>query len=252
MKSIIVFFMLCLPVLGLAHFQVLLPSADMVTQGENSHISLSYLFTHPFEQGPVMEMKKPVAAGVLIRGKKESLLSTLIVDKIDGQTAWKSSYQIKRPGDHIFYTIPDLYFEPAESVYIQHMTKVVVNAYGMEDAWDKPIGIKAEIVPLTRPYALWTGQLFSGQVLYKGKSVPFAEIEMEYFNENHRIKAPNDGFITQVIKSDQNGVFHAVLPLSGWWAFAALIEDDYRVTRDGKSYPVELGAVFWVKATKIE
>lgn len=242
-------FLLIFNLNALAHFQVILPNTDVVIDRSQSTLSIQYIFTHPFEQGPVMEMAKPIEAAVYIRGEKKNI--KLNSYKIDGKTAWKALYKVQRPGDHIFTVIPKLYFEPAEQVYIQHITKVIVNAYGMEDSWDKALGLKAEIVPLTRSYGLWVGQSFTGQVLYKGKPVANAEIEMEYYNKDLKIKAPNDSFITQVLKADNNGVFHVTLPIAGWWTFAALIEDDYTVKKDGKEYPVELGAVFWMRVTDI-
>ncbi|WP_368658161.1 DUF4198 domain-containing protein [Budvicia aquatica] len=60
-----------------------------------------------------------------------------------------------------------------------------------------------------------------------GKPVPFAEIEVEYVNDSG-IKAPNDAYITQVLKADVNGTFNYVMPASGWWGFAALVEGDSR------------------------
>ena len=71
---------------------------------------------------------------------------------------------------------------------------------------------------------------------------------MEHKN-TEKLKAPNDSFITQVIKADANGVFAYGLPKSGWWGFAALIEDgDTMKTPDGKDHMVEKGALIWVKA----
>lgn len=246
-----IFFILIFSINSFAHFQVILPSTDVVSKRTEAALFIQYLFTHPFEQGPIMEMKRPVEAAVQVRGKKQIITDQLVAKQQNGKTTWEMTFPVKQPGDHFFTLVPELYFEPAEGVFIQHITKVIVNAYGMEDAWDQPVGLKAEIVPLTRPYGVWVGQIFSGIVMYKGKPVPHAEIEMEYYNKGSKIKAPNSSFITQVLKADQNGVFHSTLPITGWWAFAALIEDDYTVMKAGKQYPVELGAVFWVKATAL-
>ncbi len=229
-----------------AHFQVIMPETDVVTPKKKS-VMFNMLFTHPFEQGPVMEMVKPKAADVYFKGKKESLMPLLKQKKVDGKSAWDFSYTFKKPGDYIFTVTPDYYFEPAEETFIQHITKVVVNGFGMEEGWDAPLGLKAEIVPLTRPYGLWKGNVFTGQVLYKGKPVAGAEVEVELFNTK-KLHAPTDAHITQVVKADKNGVFSYAMPYDGWWGFAALIEDDVTIKKDGKAYPVELGALIWVKA----
>lgn len=61
--------------------------------------------------------------------------------------------------------------------FIVHFTKVCVNALGLEEGWDKPVGLETEIIPKTRPYGLWTGNVFTGQVLIKGK--PAADVDVE-------------------------------------------------------------------------
>jgi predicted dehydrogenase len=82
-----------------------------------------------------------------------------------------------------------------------------------------------------------------------GEPVPFAEIEVEYVNDGS-VKAPNDAFVTQVIKADAQGVFAYAMPRAGWWGFAALMDDDKTMkSPDGKDAKVELGGLIWVKAT---
>ena len=86
-------------------------------------------------------------------------------------------------------------------------------------------------------------------VLKNGAAVPFAEIEVEFVNDGS-VAAPNDAFITQVLKADANGTFSYAMPHAGWWGFAALLEADAPMTSpEGKAVPVETGALIWVKAT---
>ncbi len=152
---------------------------------------------------------------------------------------------------------PTPYWEPAEDCYIIHYTKVCVNALGLEEGWDEPVGLKTEIVPLTRPYGLWTGNVFTGVVLVDGKPVPDAEVEVEYLNEDAEnvslLKAPSDPYITQVVKADKNGVFTYAIPKEGWWGFAALNEDSRKIkSPDGQKKSIEIGAVYWVKTRAIK
>ena len=53
--------------------------------------------------------------------------------------------------------------------------------------------------------------------------------------------------VTQVVKTDTNGVFTYAMPMAGWWAFAALNTDKKKMKHKGKETPVEIGAVLWVK-----
>ncbi|MDR3347278.1 MAG: DUF4198 domain-containing protein [Helicobacteraceae bacterium] len=229
-----------------AHFQVVKTDKTVIENGDKGEIAISYEFAHPFEQ-ELMNMVKPKDAGVFLDGKKTSFINSLKSATVNKQTVWSAQYKAKEPGVYQFYVDPAPYFEPAESKFIRHQTKTIVDVFGAGEGWDEPIGLKAEMIPLTRPYSILKGGLFSAQVLYKGKPVPNAEIEIEYYNEGKKLSAPNDMLITHVIKADSDGIFHVALPLEGWWGFAALIEDDETLTKDGKSYPIELGAVLWLK-----
>jgi len=232
-----------------AHFQAVVPSTDVIEAGDARDISLDIMFFHPFE-GTMMNMKEPAQFGVMMRGAKASLLDSLVPVEKDGVKMFRANYEIKRPGDHIFYVEPAPYWEPAEDCYIVHYTKVVVNAMGLEEGWDSEVGLKTEILPLVRPYGLWTGNIFSGIVKLNGKPVPGAEIEVEYYNGANEVEAPSAPFVTQVIKADGNGVFHYAMPRAGWWAFAALSEDEKTITGpDGEEKSIEIGAVMWVKVT---
>ena len=148
----------------------------------------------------------------------------------------------------MFYMKPKPYWEPAEDCFIIHYTKTVVTAFGDDEGWDKEIGLKTEIVPLSKPFGLYAGNVFQGIVKLDGKAVPFAEVEVEYYNEDGKAKAPTDYMITQTVKADKNGVFTYAVPKAGWWGFAALNEADYQLKlKSGEKKSVELGAVIWIK-----
>ena len=233
-----------------AHFQVLVPSDDIVEAEEEKRISLETLFTHPMDQGPVMEMGTPQQFGVFFDGQKHDLRERLREKKIDGKTAYDCTYPVERPGDYVFYIEPAPYWEPAERKMIVHYTKVVVDAFGAEEGWDAMVGFPVEIQPLVRPYGLWTGNIFRGVVKRDGEPVPFAEVEVEYLNTGNEVKVPSAPFVTQVIRADRNGVFTYAMPRDGWWGFAALVEGDARMENpDGEKVGVELGALMWVKTT---
>ncbi|GHS87269.1 ATP-dependent DNA ligase [Campylobacterota bacterium] len=231
-----------------AHFGVVTTDKTSIEDDKESTLAITFAFLHPFEQTR-MTMVKPEEAGFFANGKKTSLLASLTRKTKTDENAWyQASQKIKEPGVYQFYVNPAPYFEPAEGKFIRHQTKTIVEAFGAGEGWDAPIGLKAEIVPLTRPYSVLTGGIFSGKVLYKGKIAPNTSVEIEYYNEGSKLKAPNDALVTLQTTTDENGIFHAALPIEGWWGFAALIDDDETIKKDGKDYPVELGAVIWIKA----
>ena len=243
---------LCFSSQAVAHFQMIIPEDDMVKQEESRTIDLDLYFWHPVE-ATGMHMEKPAQFGVRVGGKSHDLLETLKATKTKDHNGeafdtFSTNYKLKKPGDHIFYVEPKPYFEPSEEAFIIHYTKVVVNGFGMEEGWDEEVGLKTEITPLTRPYGLWSGNVFQGIVKLNGEPVPFSEVEVEFFNEDGSVTPPADPMITQVIKADANGVFTYAMPWKGWWGFAALNTDDKKMKhKDGKEYDVELGAVLWVK-----
>ena len=233
-------------VVAYAHFGMVIPSTDIVTAEAKKEVALEVMFAHPME-GHTMEMAKPAQFGVMVGGRKYDLLDTLQAKKVKGHTGYETSYKIRRPGDHVFYLEPAPYWEPAEQCMIIHSTKVVVNALGLEEGWDQDVGLKAEILPLVRPYGLWTGNVFRGMVKKDGKAVPHAEVEVEYYNKEGKVQWPSDPFITQVVKADAQGIFSYAMPRAGWWGFAALMEGDELLKNpEGKDVPVEIGAVMWV------
>jgi len=230
-----------------AHFGMVIPSDSMVMQGDLRVIQLVLSFSHPMEMIG-MALDKPKAFGVFINGKNQSLLNSLKPAQVMENPAWLAEYRVKRPGVYMFYMEPQPYWEPAEDVFIIHYTKTVVAAFGDDEGWDEEIGLKTEIVPLSKPYGLYAGNVFQGIVKLSGKPVPYAEVEIEYYNENKRAVAPTDYMITQTIKADGAGVFTYAVPRSGWWGFAALNEADFKLKlKSGEEKGVEIGAVIWVK-----
>ncbi len=225
-----------------AHFGITMPSKNIIEDQKDANIKVSYAFMHPFEQS-YMKMVKPESIGVFSEGK----ITDLSKDTKKQGEKWISDFKIDKPAVFQFFVKPKPYFEPAEAKFIKHLTKSFVEGYGAGDGWDEAIGLKAEIIPLTRPFGLYQGNLFRGKVLYKGKPTKNCEIEVEFYNDKG-YKAPSETHITQVVKTDENGIFAFTMPKAGWWGFAALIEDDKTLKHDNKDYPIELGAVLWIKA----
>lgn len=227
-----------------AHFGMVVPDKNLVTKDGSKTVSLDLRFWHPMEnQG--MDLEKPKLE-VVAEGRKQDVSASLTQADVAGKKAWKADYAVKKPGVTAFVMTPAPYWEPAEDKFIIHMTKTVVSALGEEEGWDKPAGCKLEIVPMAKPFALYAGNSFTGKVLFKGKPLANAEVEVEFFNKDGALKAPDDAYVTQVVKADGAGVFTYSAPWAGWWGFAALADDDAKMKKDGKDKAVELGGVIWV------
>lgn len=229
-----------------AHFGMIIPSDSMVMQGDARDISLTLSFSHPFEMVG-MDVEKPAKFELLLKGKKTDLVTTLKETMVMSKKAWVADYKINRPGVYWFHMEPRPYWEPAEDCYIIHYTKTIVAAFGEDTGWDKPLGLKTEIVPLTRPFGLYAGNVFQGKVLVDGKPAPGTEVEIEYYNKDKKSEAPNGYFVTQVVKADNNGIFICTVPKAGWWGFAGLNTSDKKIKFKGEDKDVEIGAVLWIE-----
>jgi cobalt/nickel transport protein len=230
---------------AIAHYGMIIPSDPMVSQEDGRSISLNVSFSHPFELAG-MELVRPVAFSVTHDGETTDLLDALAPATIMESPGFTLEYELARPGTYVFAMEPEPYWEPAEDSFIIHYTKTYVSAYGDDEGWDAMLGLRTEIEPLTRPFGIWEGNVFQGRVLLEGEPVPFAEVEVEYFNEDLTATSSSDLMITQTIVADAEGVFSYVTPGSGWWGFAALNTAPETIALDGVEKAVELGAVIWV------
>lgn len=249
-----------------AHFQMLYTPESALEKPAT--IPLKLVFTHPFADEHTMDMglqfdksrEGIVDFFVLHKEKKTELKGKLKEMKFKGShnegIGYEMDYQARSMGDYIFALTPAPYYEANEESYIQQITKMVLNVAGAPTDWDAELGLKAEIVPLMKPYSIWAGSTFTGIVKSEGKPVPFAEIEVEYLNHDvdvkknmtskkGKVEAPQDSFVTLTIKANERGEFTFGIPKSGWWGFAALgVGPD----KEYKGKELSQDAVIWVQA----
>ena len=250
-----------LPSYANAHFQMIYTPELLRAKGGN--ITLKMPFTHPAASGHVMQVDQPQAFYMIKKGKKTNLMDSLSEieweSAVDKGHAYQADVKLRGLGDYVFIAKPSPYFEAEEDAYIQQITKTIVNVGGLPTDWNKDFGLAAEIVPLTKPYAIYEGGIFTGVVKSRGQAVPFAEIEVEFVNyvpdmeSNRFAKTPlmtpaADVFITQTIYADANGTFNYVLPKAGQWGFAALDVGEAKTYQDK---PLSQDAVIWVQATRL-
>lgn len=240
-----------------AHFQmVYTPESAFQKSGK---IDMKIVFTHPFEAGHTMSMDGVNEFYMVHKGKKtdlkDSLKPIMWTSLTNSGKGYDTTVSLRGMGDFVFGLVPAPYFEASEGVWMQQCTKMIVNVAGLPTDWNEEVGLPAEIVPLAKPYGLWTGNVFCGVVKANGNPVPYAEIEVEYMNhqpilskncfaKEEKVSAPQDCFITQTIVADANGTFTYGIPKAGWWGFAALgvITEEYKGAELGKD------AVIWVQA----
>ncbi len=249
-----------------AHFQLLYTPETALGGAQALHFVM--VFSHPAHGGPSMQMADPGAFFVVsqrgddaepVRTDLKSSLQPIEWQSNDGPVrayeAKLARTAVRSLGDYVFVFEPGPYLEMQEDKYIQQFTKTMINVGGVPGNWAEPIGLPAEILPLDKPYANWTGGVFRGVVLSDGKPVPNAELEVEYVNypldvDVHRFAAepqvvlPQDSFGTMGIRANDRGEFTIGLARAGWWGICALAVGP-KTEHEGK--PLSQDAVLWIQ-----
>ena len=193
------------------------------------------VFTHPAEAGHMMDMGG-VKEFYALHQRGDGEAKKIDFKPLLKEITWKNPdssapafsalvprKELRSMGDYMFVMVPGYYYEKEEDVYMQQITKLLVNVGGIPGNWNTPAGLPCEIVPLAKPYGLWTGNVFQGQVLSNGKPVAGAEVEVEYMSHEPNLKKnglsakssvkyPNGVMVTQAIMTDANGVFTFGIP----------------------------------------
>ena len=251
-----------------AHFQLIYTPQTALKSGQATPLVL--VFTHPFEAGHTMDMGAPQAFYVLSQRGSEAKVRKTDLQQYLKPITWTSltnsgrAYEAPLPreitrslGDYVFVLEPAPYLEPSEDKYIQQYTKMVMNIGGLPGNWSERAGLPAEILPLDKPYANWTGGVFRGVVVSDGKPVPNAELEIAYLNHAPELAArrfataaqataPQDAFVNMSILTNDRGEFTIGLPKAGWWGICAL-DVGPRKEHNGKALSQD--AVLWVQVT---
>ena len=253
-----------------AHFQIL--HTDDLSRVRGAPTTLTMAFSHPVYGGPDMDMGEPDAFYVVSqRGDEGALKRTDLREHLEPVT-WRGvkndavGYRAVLPrnltrsmGDYVFVLEAAPYYEAEEDKYIQQFTRTIMNVGGVPGNWADVMSLPAEIRPLTKPYANWTGGLFRGVVLSEGEPVPFAEIEIEYVNYDidpekpgflpaPNVELPHPAFGNQSIRAGADGAFAVSLPRGGWWGICAL---DVGPDKEYDGKPLSQDAVLWLEAKDV-
>jgi cobalt/nickel transport protein len=134
-----------------AHFGVITPSDDIVTQEDAKKLALEVKFIHPME-GPYMEMEKPKQFGVMVGGEKTDLLASLAAKKGKSPEQTESFHLLAgRLSDQKtrgLYLLPRAgpVLGTGRGCLYHPLHQGLRNALGLEEGWDQPVGLETEIV----------------------------------------------------------------------------------------------------------
>ncbi|WP_047047745.1 DUF4198 domain-containing protein [Vibrio mexicanus] len=241
-----------------AHFQLMYTPTSQLEKPET--LDMKLVFGHPMDNGHVMDMGEPEELFVLFKDKKTDLKKDLEAIKWKGHDneadAYQVEYKVRRNGDYIFGIVPAPYYEGGEDIYIQQITKRVINKGGLPTGWNEPVGLKTEIVPLNKPYQVFAGSTFTGQLLSEGKPAAGVECEIEFLNTDIDTKANSFSQDTHreppasaiVAITDAQGMFTFGIPTAGKWGFACLGSGP---DTEYKGKELSQDAVLWIEAQSL-
>ncbi|MCK4443243.1 MAG: DUF4198 domain-containing protein [Thermoplasmata archaeon] len=197
-----------------AHFNFALPNEWHMETAKANDVQL--IWGHPYE-GIYFDAPAITDSGVVKPdGTKSALTPSQIT--VDGKEAWELSFTPSEKGDYIVYADFGTIVVPEEEIAWEDHVKAIVH-YKVMGGWEHTTDQIIEIVPLTRPYGLEEGFVFTGKAIYDGAPLPNAPVEIEKYYPISEVPdpLPEEPLITRETKTDTNGIFLFTLDEPGVW-----------------------------------
>lgn len=177
--------------------------------------------------------------------KREDRLGDIEEIRYLNQKAWGANVGLDRPGLYQFVIETQPWWSQSEAGYERHIVKTMLPVFGEDWGWDLPLGLSHEIVPLVRPFGLFSPALFAARVLVNGK--PAAGVPVQVFRINtEKTKVPTPWHEEMHLRTLPDGTFAVVLNRAGWWCCTATREGAPLKGPDGQPSPLKESALFWL------
>lgn len=231
-----------------AHFPILIHDADL--GATNGPVTVTYATGHPYE----LELEPTPKPERLLyldgRGPATNLTASLQATLFRGDTngaAWQVRFDPVR-GDGLLALDSASSVDTRQRTVYREFVKVWLHR-GRQGGWDRRTGQPLEIVPLTRPYGLRPGMVFTGRLMRGETPVRDSEVYLERLNERQPDLGalPAEPLITFVVRTDASGQFAVALPDAGWWVLGAYADDLGPVQHEGKAHRLEGFAGVWLR-----
>jgi len=230
------------------HFPILIHDADLAApQGQ---VTVTFAAGHPFE----LDLE-PVARPERLRwldrrGRPTDVTAALEQTLFRGDTngaGWQFVFS-PPPGDVVLALDSASSTDARQKTVYREYVKLWLHR-GRQEGWHQRTGQPLEIVPLTRPYGLRPGMVFTGRLLRGDEPVADTEVYAERLNDRrpNPDSLPPDALVTFAVRTDSDGRFAITLSDPGWWVVGAYAQDLGTVSHEGQSWQLEGFAGAWIR-----
>lgn len=189
-------------------------------------------------------IRRPPAGENNEKSERQDILSDVEEIRYLDKKAWGANVSVKKPGLYQLILESKPWWDEDNDVFRQDLAKVTLPSGEHPAAWNEPAGQLLEIIPLSRPYAIFPPAVFNGVVLVDGKPGENILVRLGRINTG-KTKAADESREARETKTDAGGGFSFILTEPGWHYARATIVADPLKGPDGQPKPLRYSSVFW-------
>ena len=159
--------------------------------------------------------------------------------------AWGANVAIDQPGLYQFITETRPRLNAERQCFEQQYVKSILPVCGVEEGWERPAGLRLEILPLTRPFGLTAGSSFTGKALGPDGPLTNARVYMDRIRTEKKT-GPLPWQHDLEARTDADGQFTFTPGAPGWWCCVVEVPGQPLKGPDGQPTPLILGSVLWL------
>ena len=159
--------------------------------------------------------------------------------------AWGANVAIDQPGLYQFITETRPRLNAERQCFEQQYVKSILPVCGVEEGWERPAGLRLEILPLTRPFGLTAGSSFTGKALGPDGPLVNARVYMDRIRTEKKT-GPLPWQHDLEARTDADGQFTFIPGAPGWWCCVVEVPGQPLKGPDGQPTPLILGSVLWL------
>lgn len=159
--------------------------------------------------------------------------------------AWGANVAIDQPGLYQFITETRPRLNAERQCFEQQYVKSILPVCGVEEGWERPAGLRLEILPLTRPFGLTAGSSFTGKALGPDGPLVNARVYMDRIRTEKKT-GPLPWQHDLEARTDANGQFTFIPGAPGWWCCVVEVPGQPLKGPDGQPTSLILGSVLWL------